>query len=846
MFQFQPYNQQLTRGLSQQQQSQILNDIQQHRFQVPTAQRNVYNFDQQYNHPQFSQENQFVAGQYNQQASNARPLVSQQQQFFDNPQYNAQYLQQQRLQYNQQQSRPTFSQEPVNNQQPFYFQQNQNNQQSKLNYQKPAPQTHNGNVHQTQSNDANRFVASPQYNTQTLQKIQQNPSPLYSQPNFLPTASVPAQPRPTYVVETQPSFLPTVPQPSTAYKTDQPIFKEPKVKPTAPTTTTTLPPSTTKHIPYRLRYKLTSESPKEISKVTEKVNQLQIKPERQKLFQQLLEAQQSPAVRPQKSAPASRPAEQDVQDELQKHIQQQLQKEGILQQYTGAVPATADQLAAIPDLNEFITGNNGSSLVSLANGQKIKIIQVPSKLVPGSKKPSPQIKTIVINQPVHTTTIKPPTVLFEELTKSVLPPGANYELIRQKQDGGLEEIGRIPQNIPQKRVTFVILEEQPDGTVKVQGVRGNENEAAENGGDVDSIIKKLQQGEIKLPPSAKLSPGQRNHIAEPTNATPEESISSPAYIKHTGKVPPKYATFIPTPVSQPPNFAFTSPKYTTSHRQSASTTPTPKHQQYVPTFRGNPTNNYPTESTVANSHAGPIFSLSSNPNSNNAYISQNSNNQSHLYQTHSTTPRSIYKPSPTFLPTLPPKADSPFVSTNSVLQYQDLPSTTSRPFPSPVPSSTSSYIEPSIKQLQAFINANQYQQPQNIFQQFDQSNGQIPNQSNDVKVQHPQVDFHQNVINQRPNEIFHHHQEIHLNEVTSPRSSSVPQYTPTEAPPFIQDQFDNQPSGQNPSVSLNDILRKQGLFAMSKFLRQSGLDSILNSTGMYYSVMLFMITYYSQ
>lgn len=34
--------------------------------------------------------------------------------------------------------------------------------------------------------------------------------------------------------------------------------------------------------------------------------------------------------------------------------------------------------------------------------------------------------------------------------------------------------------------------------------------------------------------------------------------------------------------------------------------------------------------------------------------------------------------------------------------------------------------------------------------------------------------------------------------------------------------------------SLGDVLRAQGLYAMSKFLRQSGLDAILNSTGQSY------------
>lgn len=70
-----------------------------------------------------------------------------------------------------------------------------------------------------------------------------------------------------------------------------------------------------------------------------------------------------------------------------------------------------------------------------------------------------------------TTTTPTPTVSFEELSKGVLPPGAQFEVIRHKQDGELEEVGKLPVNLPQKKVTFVFLEEQPDGTLKVQGTR---------------------------------------------------------------------------------------------------------------------------------------------------------------------------------------------------------------------------------------------------------------------------------------------------------------------------------------------------------------------------------------
>jgi len=39
------------------------------------------------------------------------------------------------------------------------------------------------------------------------------------------------------------------------------------------------------------------------------------------------------------------------------------------------------------------------------------------------------------------------------------------------------------------------------------------------------------------------------------------------------------------------------------------------------------------------------------------------------------------------------------------------------------------------------------------------------------------------------------------------------------------------PSTEIPSESLASLLRREGLFAMAKYLRQSGLDNVLNETG---------------
>jgi hypothetical protein len=91
--------------------------------------------------------------------------------------------------------------------------------------------------------------------------------------------------------------------------------------------------------------------------------------------------------------------------------------------------------------------------IVLPNGKKLQVIHAPNGLPSNSG---------------STTTIKPPKAIFDELTKGVVPPGADFEVIRHNKDGKLEDLGKNPlQNQSAKKVTFVVLEEQPDGSYKV-------------------------------------------------------------------------------------------------------------------------------------------------------------------------------------------------------------------------------------------------------------------------------------------------------------------------------------------------------------------------------------------
>ncbi|XP_073980018.1 uncharacterized protein [Rhodnius prolixus] len=336
-------------------------------------------------------------------------------------------------------------------------------------------------------------------------------------------------------------------QPPTPYKTQKPYdaitFATESYKPATPTP---------RVVKYRPSPKIQEEKNRE-----EEQSDVFNKQDRKKLYEQLVDSALHASTPrsvttkvPRRSStttaaiPTSTsrqiPDERYIQQQLQKQIQEQFHNKDnpfntlkitlpveLSSEQIANLPnlALGDSLAQVPDLPSQLTSlAELPQSIFMANGQKVKL--GASSDGKSSRKESAQVKTILGKQStptITTTTIKPPTLLFEELTKNVLPPGADFELIRQKQDGALEEVGNI-QNFQQKKVTFVILEEQPDGSVKVQGVRGNENVQTDSKeSDVEAIIERLKKGEIRLPPSTKLSTAGL--------ATPQESQASPNYVK---------------------------------------------------------------------------------------------------------------------------------------------------------------------------------------------------------------------------------------------------------------------------------------------------------------------------
>lgn len=140
--------------------------------------------------------------------------------------------------------------------------------------------------------------------------------------------------------------------------------------------------------------------------------------------------------------------------------------------------------------------------VVLPDGQKVQVIRTSDPSLIQGATPLNGANEF-LGQPERlvsaSTTPQPDVINHEDLLKGFsLPPGANFEVIRQGADGALQPIENLP---PQKKVTFVYLEEQNDGSYKVQGVKANgDKEAKTKGAEVDSIVNRIKNGEIQLPP----------------------------------------------------------------------------------------------------------------------------------------------------------------------------------------------------------------------------------------------------------------------------------------------------------------------------------------------------------
>ncbi|EZA49133.1 Transforming growth factor-beta-induced protein ig-h3, partial [Ooceraea biroi] len=378
---------------------------------------------------------------------------------------------------------------------------------------------------------------------------------------------------------------------------------------------------------------------------------------------------------------------------------QQIERELLLKQLKLALAQSSD--------DDNVRNVTTRDLI-LPNGKKLQVIHAPnglSSIVPSTA------------STVSTTTIKPPRAIFEELTKGgVLPPGADFEIIRQKSDGRLEEIGKTPaiQNLPAKKVTFVVLEEQPDGSYKVQGVKGNGNDS---GTDVESIVERIKKGELKLPPSSHRS------TTQPLTLQHFESSIDPNLLSSgTSK----------TPVS--------------SFHSSTATTFRPT------TVRSTLSRHNEGKSTTAD--YSPYVTVSPNSvSTTDKYVTSASSVTGHVFNTLNTNP------------------------TKTSLS-DHIPRVTTK-----YSSSTRSQFIPTMAPVNEIVTT--------------------------------------------ASPTFSHHTTssyVHFSRYPSTEASSTTTtLSPTEEAVRTQAPYEN----------LSMLLRREGLFAMAKYLRQSGLDNVLNETGPY-------------
>lgn len=183
---------------------------------------------------------------------------------------------------------------------------------------------------------------------------------------------------------------------------------------------------------------------------------------------------------------------------------------------------------ALADQPTDLGGKNYTTMdLVLPDGQKVQVIRTTDpNLVKGAtalNEDGSILSEVSPQQLISQGAAEPKPLLDEVADTSILPPGANFEVIRQSADGGLQPIESLPNK---KKVTFVYLEEQTDGSFKVQGVKSNGDKVAKTSGtEVDSIINRINNGEIQLPSA---STGKTASSAATTKATVRTIASSPS------------------------------------------------------------------------------------------------------------------------------------------------------------------------------------------------------------------------------------------------------------------------------------------------------------------------------
>uniref|UniRef100_A0A182UXZ2 FAS1 domain-containing protein n=1 Tax=Anopheles merus TaxID=30066 RepID=A0A182UXZ2_ANOME len=408
---------------------------------------------------------------------------------------------------------------------------------------------------------------------------------------------------------------------------------------------------------------------------------------------------------------------------------------------------------ALAETSPDLGGKNYSSTdLVLPNGEKVQVIRTTDPEI--IKRANANSEGVLTQQLDSPTTPKP--LSFEDIARSgLLPPGADFELIKQTEDGQIQEVGKIP---PQKKVTFVYLEEQDDGSYKVQGVKGSgDKETKTSGADVDSILKRIKNGEIQLPP--------------PSSVVSKGSVAKPELIE-----------------------------------DAPITTTTPRHQ---PIKKANSVTIIP-HSTPIEDHASTAFLSGST-----------------VHHTASPAPATIYASTPS------PANPSSGVTAYSPGGYSGstLPQQVSARLSTPSPVSGSYTVDSTAR----FSEANSVYTPVSTTAIPPATPAPSIYQTANTEKYFSDTATAAAIEQQQQTASTYQHQTIHaLHQSTA--SDAVPTASASET--ITQQQQDNTLSApkedtQQQQNELPAILKNNGLFAMAKYLRQSGLDTILNETGPY-------------
>lgn len=247
------------------------------------------------------------------------------------------------------------------------------------------------------------------------------------------------------------------------------------------------------------------------------------------------------------------------------------------------------------------------------------------------------VNTVVRQKPSTPTTSQPTTTIqqqqswsasdqqqLEQLARQVLPPGvAQYEIIRaggtdgsgskvegdtsSASDGAAQQ--QLPATIGKKKpVTFVILEERPDGTVRVRGIEKKQHGVASvSGGDATStesgssvaatddkqlqqLVDKLNRGELRLPTGTVSPAAASSNVVRPLDSAASASTTAAAPLSNKHRDQQSFTSYFPT----------VTPQITTA----ATTAPQRHHHQnfFLPTAV--PTTGTAITTTTANSIAG--------------------------------------------------------------------------------------------------------------------------------------------------------------------------------------------------------------------------------------------------